>query len=410
MLLHLCLLVGRTRPPPRPTGRDPILRVRGRRRPGRDVPPQLAGLVVLLVAVAGCGDAGAAAAGPAGARTRRSCSTSARTPCTRGSSSPWTAATTRPRAWTLRVSRRRPRPTRSSSWSTGARTSPCSTSTTSRSRGQGPRPRRRHGARPAAAGRRPGRSRTSAARATSRARRVGVTGVPSDEAVLRAIVGGDGGDPKSRARGDDRLRRGRGARSAAASTRRPRSGTSRACSCADAARARTSSGSRTTARPPYPELVLVRHPPDARRAPGDGPRDRPAPCAAATRRRSPTPRRPSTSLVDHGAGDRAEVARGARRRQPDLRGRRPAAGALDRAALRRWADWEASAGLVDQPPDVDRAFAFGVLGGAGPGHAGQPSARRPTSAAPSRAMRERGTTRSNPAASARSRTSGSTWA
>ena len=30
--------------------------------------------------------------------------------------------------------------------------------------------------------------------------RVGVTGVPSDEAVLRAIVGGDGGDPKPCAR------------------------------------------------------------------------------------------------------------------------------------------------------------------------------------------------------------------
>src|SRR5204863_52164 len=39
----------------------------------------------------------------------------------------------------------------------------------------------------------------------------------------------------------------------------------------------------------------------------------------------------------------------------------------------------------------------------------QPAARADTSAPPSRAMRERGTTMSKPAASARSRTSASTW-
>jgi len=52
--------------------------------------------------------------------------------------------------------------------------------------------------------------------------------------------------------------------------------------------------------------------------------------------------------------------------------------------------------------------------GAGPDHplvrrGTDPSSSRSTSAAPSRAIRERGTTRSKPARSARSRTSASTW-
>jgi NitT/TauT family transport system substrate-binding protein/putative hydroxymethylpyrimidine transport system substrate-binding protein len=35
---------------------------------------------------------------------------------------------------------------------------------------------------------------------------------------------------------------------------------------------------------------------------------------------------------------------------------------LDRPVLDQWADFDAKLGIVKQRPDVDRTFAFGVLG------------------------------------------------
>lgn len=188
-------------------------------------------------------------------------------------------------------------------------------------------------------------------------RRVGVTGVPSDEAVLKAIVGGDGGDAKSVREvtiGFDAVAGLLGRRIDAATAfwnvegvqlrrRRPRAHVFRL---------------EDFGAPPYPELVLcvTRRTLDERRATVRA-------TVRALRRgyeeALADPGSAVTSLVDHGAGARAEVARELDAVSPVFAadGGRP--GTLDRAALLRWADWEAQAGLVDQPPDVDRAFAFG---------------------------------------------------
>jgi NitT/TauT family transport system substrate-binding protein/putative hydroxymethylpyrimidine transport system substrate-binding protein len=188
--------------------------------------------------------------------------------------------------------------------------------------------------------------------------RVGVTGVPSDEAVLRAIVGGDGGDPKSVREvtiGFDAVAALLGRRVDAATAfwnvegvqlrrRRPRGHVFRL---------------EAYGAPPYPELVLcvTRETLDERRATVRA-------TVRALRRgyqeALADPGSAVTSLVEHGAGDRAEVARELDAVSPVFAADGRAPGTLDRAALRRWADWEAAAGLVDQPPDVDRAFAFGL--------------------------------------------------
>ena len=58
--------------------------------------------------------------------------------------------------------------------------------------------------------------------------RAGVSGLPSDDAVLRSVVAGAGGDPGRGRRDHDRLPRRPGPARRAAWTPRPRSGTSRA--------------------------------------------------------------------------------------------------------------------------------------------------------------------------------------
>ena len=181
-------------------------------------------------------------------RTRRPrcCSTSRPTACTR-------ASTWRPRATSRRRRGRRAR-------GAGAeRLDRRAAAAAGRARRHGdprhPRPRvgapggrrrrRRDGARPAPAGV-GSRSRTCSA-ARLEGGRAGVTGLPSDVAVLRSVVAGDGGDP-DRVRGHDRLRGGRRC-SPAVSTARRRSGTSRASRCASGGPTRASSASTTTARP-----------------------------------------------------------------------------------------------------------------------------------------------------------------
>ena len=57
---------------------------------------------------------------------------------------------------------------------------------------------------------------------------VGVTGLPSDDAVLDSVLEAAERRPRRRRAGDDRLRRGRRARRPGGSTPRPRSGTPRA--------------------------------------------------------------------------------------------------------------------------------------------------------------------------------------
>ena len=83
-------------------------------------------------------------------------------------------------------------------------------------------------------------------------KRAGVTGLPSDAAVLRSVVAGAGGDPGPRARDHDRLRGGQGA------ARRPRGRGDRVLerrgrrAARRSGRACASSASTTTARRPTP--------------------------------------------------------------------------------------------------------------------------------------------------------------
>ena len=82
-------------------------------------------------------------------------------------------------------------------------------------------------------------------------RPVGVSGVPSDTAVLHSVVAGAGGRPsavKTITIGFTRWP----ICSPDGSRRRRRSGTTRGSRCAGGARAFTSSGSISTARPPTP--------------------------------------------------------------------------------------------------------------------------------------------------------------
>jgi hypothetical protein len=103
---------------------------------------------------------------------------------------------------------------------------------------------------------------------------------------------------------------------------------------------------------------------------------------------------------------------------------------FDREALRAWARFDVRFGILERRPDVDAAFDVGPdrsasirpLASSAQGHphcarrAGAPkrgaqpsSSSASTRAGPSRAMRDRGTTRVTPAASASRRTSCSTW-
>ena len=188
-------------------------------------------------------------------------------------------------------------------------------------------------------------------------RRVGVTGVPSDDAVLRAIVAGDGGDVRAVRRvtiGFQAVsallaRRVDGATAfwnvegVALRERRPRARVFRLDEFG---------------APPYPELVLC-----VTRRTLDEETSVVRATVRALRRgydeAIADPESALSALLDRGATDRDAL-----RRQFDAVGPAFTAGAgrfgeLDRAALRRWSDWESAEGLVEQPPDVARAFAYG---------------------------------------------------
>ena len=77
---------------------------------------------------------------------------------------------------------------------------------------------------------------------------------------------------------------------------------------------------------------------------------------------------------------------------------------LDPAVLRKRARFDVRFGILHRRPDLRRAFALGLAPPAGWPCWSLAAASASTSAAASRAMRERGTTRSTPASSARWRT------
>jgi putative hydroxymethylpyrimidine transport system substrate-binding protein len=186
-------------------------------------------------------------------------------------------------------------------------------------------------------------------------RRAGVTGLPSDDAVLASVVRGDGGDPR-------RVRRvtiGFNAVPALVGGR------------VDAATAfwdvegvalrRRVPGTREFrvdefGAPPYPELVLA----TARTTLDDEPALVRATVAALRRGYEEALRDPESAveaLLQRNPGlDRAEVGRQFAAVEPAFTAGAPRFGALRPAVLRAWARWEARFGITRRPPDVAAAF------------------------------------------------------
>jgi ABC-type nitrate/sulfonate/bicarbonate transport system substrate-binding protein len=185
-------------------------------------------------------------------------------------------------------------------------------------------------------------------------RRVGVTGLPSDDAVLRSIVRGAGGDP-------GRVRTVTiGFNAVAGLLTRRVAGATGFWNVEGVALRRRSPGYRefrvdSYGAPAYPELVVCVTGRTLRRHPG---------LVGALRRALTVgyefalahPRTAVGELVSRAPGlDRAVAA-------DQLAAIRPAMtldgrfGVLDPARLRDWAAWETRFGLVPRAPDVARAF------------------------------------------------------
>jgi len=206
-------------------------------------------------------------------------------------------------------------------------------------------------------------------------RSAGVTGLPSDDAVLESVVAGDGGDP-------GRVERVTIGFNAVASLAAGRVEGVTAFWNAEGVALRRSGVPTRVFRverfgaPPYPELVLC--------ASAETVRDQPALVRSVVEAGR---RRPSTTSSR-------------RSRASNLPTRRPSGGP---SAARSRPPASTRSCCAAGPPGTS-ATASSVSRST----CGQPSRSRATSSGISRAIRDRGTTRSTPAASARSRVSAST--
>ena len=188
-------------------------------------------------------------------------------------------------------------------------------------------------------------------------RRVGVTGVPSDDAVLRAVMRGDGGDPA-------RVRKVTIGFSAVASLLAGRVAAATAFWNVEGVTLRRR-GLRTHefrvdsyGAPPYPELVLVVRR-DELRSQAARLRDTLAALADGTRAAIADPSGAVRLIAAASSSDaglvRAELAAIAPALQPPLR--------LDRQALAGWASFDTRFGILQRRPDLGRTFDFAL----GPG-------------------------------------------
>jgi putative hydroxymethylpyrimidine transport system substrate-binding protein len=187
-------------------------------------------------------------------------------------------------------------------------------------------------------------------------RRAGVTGLPSDDAVLDSIVRGDGGDPARVHRvtiGFDAV--------PALLARRVDAATAfwNVEGVALHAKRPATREFRVDrfGAPPYPELVLCV---SRRTLVGDRPLVR-ATVAALERGYEQTVKDPQAAVTALVAGANGLDAATATAQLDAVRaaftGGEPHPGVLDPGVLRRWAAWEARFGIVRRPPDVARAFA-----------------------------------------------------
>jgi NitT/TauT family transport system substrate-binding protein/putative hydroxymethylpyrimidine transport system substrate-binding protein len=177
-----------------------------------------------------------------------------------------------------------------------------------------------------------------------------VTGLPSDDAVLRAVVEADGGD-------FDRLRRTTIGFSAVPSLVAGKVDAVVTFWSAEGVALRQR-GLRTRefrvdefGAPRYPELVLATTPRTLRRR-ADLVRDTVAALAAGTDAALARPEGAVRDIVRASGGDeplvRAQLRAVAPALRPPLR--------LDRPQLERWARFDARFGILKRPPDLARAF------------------------------------------------------
>ncbi|MGI8804596.1 MAG: ABC transporter substrate-binding protein [Thermoleophilaceae bacterium] len=184
--------------------------------------------------------------------------------------------------------------------------------------------------------------------------RVGVTGLPSDDAVLRSVVADDGGDP-------EKVRRVTIGFSAVRDLAAGNVDAATAFWNAEGVALRESGFEASEFRvddhgaPAYPELVLAARRETVAEEPklveavlgaveagADAALDDPEPVVAEIAERSAT----DASLV------RAQLDAVAPALEPPLR--------LERAVLERWATFDEQFGILRERPDVDKAFALGL--------------------------------------------------
>jgi putative hydroxymethylpyrimidine transport system substrate-binding protein len=188
-------------------------------------------------------------------------------------------------------------------------------------------------------------------------RRAGVTGLPSDDAVLRSIVRGDGGDPT-------KVHKVTIGFQAVAAMLAGRVDAATAFWNAEgvALRARRPSIRQFKVdefgAPPYPELVLC-----VTRETLQDERPLVAATVRALRRGYEEtivdPESAVESLVERAGVTRAATARELDAVSPTFTAGGSRYGALDRGALEAWSKWEARFGITKRPPDVALAFAPG---------------------------------------------------
>lgn len=189
--------------------------------------------------------------------------------------------------------------------------------------------------------------------------RVGVTGLPSDEAVLDTVVAGDGGDPEEVERvtiGFNAVASLLGGEVAGATAFWNVEGLALQRERPEARIFRVDD----FGAPRHPELLLT----VIRETLQDRPAEVRATVEALVRgyeRTLTDPEGATSTLLDATEGlDRETVAAQLQAVEPTFRagGR---VGELDPAALREWAAWEAEVGITDEPPQVELMFDGGFV-------------------------------------------------
>jgi putative hydroxymethylpyrimidine transport system substrate-binding protein len=186
-------------------------------------------------------------------------------------------------------------------------------------------------------------------------RTVGVSGLPSDPAFLRAIMRADGGDARTVRQvtiGFSAVQRLLTGRVDAV----PAFWNAEGVALRERGRPVKAFKVEDYGAPPYPEVLVV----TSRRTLAARREDVGAALAALSAGLDATlahPERAAAQVADAAAADDRSLVRAQLRAVAPTyaRGLR-----LDRAVLERWAPWEAKVGIVARRPDVDKAFVFGL--------------------------------------------------